>query len=387
MRAGRLAWLLLLSSVGCSPQYTDYYFAGRVYDGVAGSRLTDYDIELQYLDRRQEGMVDDDGRYFLGPLTPFNDYTVAVRADGFRSFLSHNVMKVNDELTNNNNPKDDTQHPDESQYFDAYLFPIDVVSPGATIRVSLADSTDRPSGTIRFRPALPSTLADDAVELPAAIAGQVWRNDDDLQFASITRDFTDGTVTLAPGDLVEGVSYAVTIYNVAGHAQLTGATYVPGTTGDTAYVVPRLISSPLAISFNSTQLGLPSAAGEVVFVFNQDVELGPSGTADAYLGSLEQAFAISSPDKNTNGQVNALRPFDPAAAAGSRGLSMKLAGDKLTLSWDPGVALLTTDAADPIRSVTYGGLNGVRLRATDSLLETTLGALLGANSITVQVTP
>jgi hypothetical protein len=101
--------------VGCSPSYTDYYFDGRVYNGVDGNRLVDYDIQLQFLDREIDGTVDDNGRYFLGPLTPFNDYTIAIEANGYRSFLSHNIMKVNDELTNNNNPSDDYQHPDQSQ--------------------------------------------------------------------------------------------------------------------------------------------------------------------------------------------------------------------------------------------------------------------------------
>src|SRR5688572_33383590 len=106
MKAALFA-LVLVGAVGCQADFTDYYFTGRVYDGAAGTRLVDYDIELQYLDRIVAGIVDDDGRYSIGPLQPFNDYTIAIRAEGFRSFLSHNLMKINDEQTFNNDTNDD----------------------------------------------------------------------------------------------------------------------------------------------------------------------------------------------------------------------------------------------------------------------------------------
>jgi len=388
MKAGKLALLLALSLGGCSPNYTDYYFAGRVYNGVDGARLTDYDIDLQFLDRSESGTVDNDGRYFIGPLTPFNDYTVAIRAEGYRSFLSHNVMKVNDELTQNNNASDDNQHPDQSQYFDAYLFPTNVISPAAIIRVSESDSADLPSGTIRLRPVASSTLLNDFVEMPAGIAGQLWLNDEDLQFSSVTRDFTGGLVTFAEGDLTYGVTYSITIYNVAGHAQFQ-ALYTAGTTGNAAFIVNPLTSTPLAIAFISTQLGTPSATGELVFIMNQPVQLDPLATQASYLKSLEANFTIDSPDANTNGQQNTLKPFDPMATPGARGLSITVAAEKVTLKWNPAQALQTTDAADPIRSVTYGGLDGVKLRPINGSAAdaATLDTLLGTASITVPVTP
>lgn len=388
MKAGKLALLVALSLGGCSPNYTDYYFAGRVYNGVDGTRLTDYDIDLQFLDRSEAGTVDNDGRYFIGPLTPFNDYTVAIRAEGYRSFLSHNLMKVDDELTQNNNASDDNQHPDQSQYFDAYMFPVNVLSPAAIVRISESDSADLPSGTIRLRPVASSSLLNDFVEMPAGIAGQVWLNDDDLQFSSVTRDFTGGIVTFAEGDLTYGVTYAVTIYNVAGHAQFQ-ALYTAGSSGNAAFVLSPLTSSPLAIAFVSTQLGTPSATGELVFILNQPVQLDPLATAESYVKSLEANFTIDSPDTNMNGQQNTLKPFDPMLTAGSRGLSITVLAEKVTLKWNPAVALAMTDGTDPIRSVTYGGLGGVTLRpingsAADSA---PLGALLGTASITVPVTP
>jgi hypothetical protein len=381
--AGPLALL-----VGCSPSYTDYYFDGRVYNGVDGSRLVDYDIQLQFLDRELDGNVDDDGRYFLGPLTPFNDYTIAIEADGYRTFLSHNVMKLNDELTNNNNPSDDNQHPDQSQYFDAYLFPVSVVSPAATIHITLSDSMDTPSGTIRFRPTTSSALIAGPINMPAGVGGQVWLNDDDLQFASVSRDFMNGEVDLAAGDLVFGVTYEVTIYNVVGHS-VTTATYTAGFDGDAAFVVNPLGTTALALSFVSTQLGQPAPDGKLVFIVNQPVILDPLTAPDTQLRSLEANFTIDSPDANMDGNTNTLKPFDPMAAAGSRGLALTVMGDQITITWNPATALQSTDTADPIKSVTYGGLAGVILRpingtAADSA---TLAALLGSPSITVPVTP
>lgn len=388
MKAAQLHWLVLLCSVGCGADYTNYYFDGRVYDGASGTRLTDYKVQLQFLDRRLDGLVDDDGRYFVGPLTPFHDYTVSIRADGYRSFLSHNIMKVNDELTFNNNVSDDNDHPDQSQYFDAYLFPTSVSTSPVTLRISLADKPDLPSGTIHLRPTTSSSLFDSNAETPGGVGRQVWQNDDDLQFASVTVDFANGQVTLPAGTLVYGVTYAVTIYGVDGHAQFDGA-FTAGFDASASFVLSPLGESPLLLSFVSTQLGTPVPNGQVVFVFNQPIEFDPLTSADAYLKQLEQNFSIDSPDANTNGILNTLRPFDPAAAAGSRGLKATIAGNRLTLTWDQGLGLATTDAADPIRSVTYGGLDGVKLRPIggDVATAVSVGTLLGPNSITVPVTP
>ena len=386
MKAAKLGWLVLLCSVGCGADYTNYYFDGRVYDGASGTRLNDYKIELQFLDRREGGLVDDDGRYFVGPLTPFNDYTVEIRADGYRSFLSHNVMKVNDDTTSNNTVTDDSDHPDQSQYFDAYLFPTSVVTSAVSMRITLADKPDLPSGTIRLRPTTSSSLFTAAT--PAGVGGQVWSNDDDLQFNTVTRSFTNGQLDLAAGDLVYGVTYAVTIFAVDGHAQFEGA-FTAGLDASPTFVVSPLGQSPLLLSFVSTQLGTPVASGEVVFVFNQPIELDPLTSTDRYLKNLEQNFLIDSPDANGNGTVNALKPFDPTAAGGSLGLKITVAGNKLTLTWNPALALATTDAADPIRSVTYGGLDTLNLRPIGGAQNTavSVGTLLGPSAVTVPVTP
>ena len=130
----------------------------------------------------------------------------------------------------------------------------------------------------------------------------------------------------------------------------------------------------------------------VEYVQDRDLwawKLPRSKEVSAYLRSLEANFSISSPDANGDGIQNLLEPFDPMAMAGARGLSMEVSVNKLTLRWDPAQALMSTDAADPIRSLTYGGLDGVVLRPVSGLASdaVALDALFGAPSITVTVTP
>jgi hypothetical protein len=375
MKATKVLLLLTLVAAGCH-DYRQYYFDGRVYDGVTGAKLTQYSIDLQYLDRTINGSVDSDGRYFIGSLQPFQDYTIAIRANGYRPFLSHNVMKA-----------DLAPKVDQSQYFDAYLYPVAVTSPAATLHITLSDSEDAPSGSIRLRPTSHSSLFDTAAEMPAGVGSQVWDNDADLQFSTVNLPFSDGTVALAEGALVYGVTYAVTIYGVKGHAEFNG-TYTAGEDGDSTFVVDPLSQAPLVLSYVSTELGVPVPSGEVDFIFDQPIQLDPLSSMGAAVTSLEANFTIDSPDKNMNGTVNGLKPFDPAATPGSRGVALAIMGNQLKLTWDPTTALMTKDVADPIVSVTYGGLDGVLLRPANGAGNTSvsLGALFKANSILVPVT-
>src|SRR4029079_7713543 len=91
---------------------TSEYFSGRIYDGVSLGRLTDYSIRLEYFDRVIPGTVDENGRYFVGPLLSDADYSIVVVAEGYRSFLSHNERVAK------------TAQPSlESLYYDAFLYP------------------------------------------------------------------------------------------------------------------------------------------------------------------------------------------------------------------------------------------------------------------------
>jgi hypothetical protein len=361
-----IALALLIAAAGCS-DHRHYYFVGRVYDGVTGARLTNYKIQLQWLDHENDGTVDGEGRYFIGPLDPFDDYSIEIRADGYRSFLSHNMMLADDD------PK-----VDHSFYYDAYLFPTNLVSPAVTFRISLSDSMMPPSGSIRLRPTTGSSLDSGTTNMPAGVGSQVWANSDDLQFNTVQRDFQNGEADFMQGDLVYGVKYAVTVYNIPGHQDAT-STYQSGKDGDQAIIVLPLTATPLMVAFLSTSLGQITPSGELVIVFNEPAEFDPLNTPDTYRLALDNGFSITSPDKNMNGMTNTLKP------GGMRGVMMTLEGSKLTFDWNPSTALMTTDPGDPITAVTWGGLAGVQLRPQggDASTSTSLAAIVGSASVTV----
>jgi hypothetical protein len=234
MKLRNLASLAVLGSSlllgACKTDTTSYYFDGYVYDGQTGKAITDYKLELQYLDRTQHGDIDKDGRYFVGPLAPFDDYVITITANGYRAFQSANAMKLDDEQSMNDNSHDDNTHPDRSQDFDAYIYNTTAQTEASTITITTAGNGMAPSGIITLTPtgtASPNAASD--------VASQVWTNDDDLHGASVTKAFTGGSVQFAAGDLVYGVTYTVTI-SVAGFPELT-TTYTAGVQGDTAFTV------------------------------------------------------------------------------------------------------------------------------------------------------
>src|SRR5262249_14424743 len=78
------------------------------------------------------------------------------------------------------------------------------------------------SGRVRIRPTSESLLADTRAEQPAGVGNQIWENDEDLQAKSIDKDFTNGEINLAEGELVYGVHYLVSIYDVDGYQPFEG---------------------------------------------------------------------------------------------------------------------------------------------------------------------
>ena len=287
----KLCTMALLSLVapfaaGCSAS-TDYYFDGRVYDGQTGSALTSYKIQLQYLDRKDGGHVDEQGRYFLGPLTPFNDYDIAITAGGYRPFLSQNTMKLDDEQTMNDNAHDDKQHPDRSQSFDAYLYPTSLTTSPATLRVTLSGSADAPSGTVTFR-----AIGSQSPFAAADTSSQVWKNDDDLRAAAVTEPFTKGSIALAAGQLVYGVTYAVTL-EVAGYPRLV-TTYTAGVQADTTFVVSPT-ESPLALVYVTTSGGLPTRGAALVLGFDRSLVVTSAVRSDVTARAAGHTLSLSRP--------------------------------------------------------------------------------------------
>lgn len=211
-----------------------YWFAGRVYDGATGARLTDYEIELQYADRVRRGEVDDDGRFLVGPLEPMHDYTVAIVADGYRSFLSHNAGLDGEWYGNPVTGVYEQVEFTTSLYYDAWLFPEDLTAPATNFYVTTANGGEA-AGQIRLTPTGSSSL----VQSRAGVPGQMWQNDEDLQFGTVTQAFSGGVATIAAGTLAYGVQYQVTILGVEGY-QAANTTFAAGLDGDQSITCPSI---------------------------------------------------------------------------------------------------------------------------------------------------
>lgn len=361
---------------------TARYFSGRIYDGVSLNRLTSYGIRLEYFDRAITGTVDATGRYFVGPLLANADYSIVVEAEGYRSFLSHNERLA-----------DDADEQLTSLYFDAFLYPENVPTAGATCRVRLSDSTELPSGFMRFSPRSSSSLLDDDDELPVGVDGaggrQLWSNDEDLQQRSVVLPIENGEASLESGQLVYGVMYAVTIYGVNGHETLTD-TYIAGVDADRSWILDPLADQALALTALSTDTLNPTPSGQLEMRFNQPIAFDPGVNQATVQRALNDGLSIFSPDADTDTEVNTLvdaATLTPPVSPNYRGVTMQIDGDRLILSWDRTYSLETTDTNDPIETITYSGLGSVMLypATAQNPVSVDLATLLGSGSTTVQL--
>jgi hypothetical protein len=385
---------LLFALLSCSSAFRGYWFAGRVYDASTGAALTGYTLTLQYQKTTLTASVDSTGRYYVGPLPPLQDFTVAIQAGSgqgpYRSFLSHNSMLVpganlatnagNADLGGPGIPSEFINQSDESFYFDAYLFPQNLSTPAFNIGVTLPDSTTPPSGTIRLRPTDHSDLYSSSTDAPAGVASQLWFNSNDLQAQTVSLPFTNGTLTVPAGDLIYGVTYELDIYDVPGYQEFS-TTYAAGYTGSVSYTLLPVTTTPLALSFISTSLGTPTANASLVLVFNQPIEIDPLVTSQTFTDILNLGFSIHSAVSD-GGAMNVLNPGT------NRGVSYAISNATLTLSWDPQTGLAMSDPNAPILDVTYGGLANLAIRPMNGPLSSTatLSDLVGAGSVKVVVT-
>jgi len=135
-----------------------------------------------------------------------------------------------------------------------------------------------------------------------------------------------------------------------------------------------------------------SPDGKLEIRFNQAIALYPRVAEATMLRELNDGFAIFSPDKDADGILNALvsaATLTPPVAPTYRGVSYSISGDRLTLKWDKAPQVLrTTDADDPIVSVSYGGLSAIVLYTgtVPSSEPVSLATLLGSNAVEVQLT-
>jgi hypothetical protein len=351
--------LALLSS-GCGPSH-NVFLVGQVYDGATGARLTGYSLTIYYRDQKIDAQVSDTGRFVVKDLPVFQDYTVEISAPGYRAFRSHNAgFNVPNPGTLKAGEVSSTQ----TFYFDAYMFPSNLVAPAVTLNVRKGTSTGMPaSGKVRIRPTSLSSLADMAPELPIGVGAQLWVNDEDLQAKPIARDF-NATIALAAGELVYGVRYQVNIYEVAGYQPFEG-TLLAGTEVAKTFVLQEETGDPLTGVMANTACRPPTTPNDVMasvisFEFSLDVELATIGTAGGYPEIVDNAFDMTSPDTTINGMRNTLA-LNTSSGVQERGTSMSVSGKTLTFAWNPAIGLAMKDPADVI-SQTRWSVTSVRVQ-------------------------
>jgi hypothetical protein len=363
------------------PQNVQQYFTGRIYDGVALSRLTNFTMRLEYFDRVLAGTVDADGRFVVGPLLPNADYTIVVEAEGYRNFLSHNQKLP---VSGSGSVS--------SLYYDAFLYPENVRAPSVNVRFTLEDDTKLPSGTVRFAPRTSSSLFNDDAETPAGVNRQVWTNDEDLQQRAVVRDFSNGQLSIPEGDLVLGVEYAVTVYGVANHAILNNGSFRAGIDVNPTFTLEPVVEAPLEVVSVSSDNAALSPTASIEIRFNHPVVAYPRMDQAVALRAMNDAFAMTSPDKDEDGEMNELvdsSTLTAPIAPNYRGVSWEISGSSVTLKWDRERGLSASDTADPIESVSYGGLDSVMVY-TGTLPNSpasSLADLLGVASLDVQMVP
>jgi hypothetical protein len=387
-----LASLLLVASaatLGCGGggdgnRHTgkhDIWFMGAVVDGATGAQVNTYDITLVWGNSTVKGKVDAaTHRYTLGPLQAWNDYGVLIESDGYRHFSSYNAG-ISPPTLGANSTTSDIYSSDTTQTFnfDASLFPTAVAPPDITISVIETGTTPHPaSGNIRLQPTSQPTI----VSQPSEILGQSWTNDGDLYAAALGGPFTNGTYTATAANLVYGVSYAVTVYGVEGYQPSTSNATTQVTvqagvnTAATVLINPQTVP-PLQLASNTISMCrapvalTDTSAAVVTLTFNEAVE-DATGTVGAGPEALDANLLVSYLLFN----MSALAA-NVSSTAQERGSSFTIAGNVLTLAWNPNVGLVTKGAGDAIRTVSYSGLGSIFLQPPmHPELRTSLSALL-----------
>jgi hypothetical protein len=359
-------------------------FAGYVYDGVSGARLPGYGMQIVVTTAAPTAVtVDAEGRYESGAISAWDDYTVVITLDGYRPFRSHNArVGLPPELAQSDDIADIPTH--QTLFFDAYLFPTSLEAPAVDFTVTTPVEGEMVSGTMRLRPASPSSLSDEALETPGGVDGQVWSNDEDLQNDTVTRDLTNGLLSLEAGTLVYGVNYLVDIYDVDNYQPFEG-TYTAGIEKDKTFQLAPTLVSPLQVvvppgDCNPPGSVMATSGAVVTIVFNDDIQLTSPNVADE---ALDDGLSISSPDSDSDMMQNTLKP-DASESTSEHGTQIMVsAGSTLELSWSPADGLLTSDPDDAIVSVTYSNLQNILVqRANLPASATPLAALIGTGAIT-----
>jgi hypothetical protein len=218
---------------------------------------------------------------------------------------------------------------------------------------------------------------------------QVWGNDEDLQQRAVVKDFANGTLDMDGTDFVLGVEYAVTVYGVSNYAILNGGTFKAGIDANPTFTLQPISETPLSVVAMSTDMAALSPTGALEIRFNHDIVAYPKMDMNTALRSINDGFALTSPDKDMDTEVNTLVDAGtlPAPVAPNyRGIKWEISGNLIRFSWDRERALSVADTADPVTSITNGNLSAITL-FTGTLPTSPavrLDTLIGQASVTVQ---
>jgi hypothetical protein len=339
---------LVCFALGCGGGPTnEVVLVGQVYDGASGTLLTSYTMSVLYRDQTLKAKVSATGRFVVEHLPVFQDYTVQIDSDGYRTFRSHNAM------FNVPNPNA-LSRPDSSLqtfYYDAYLFPSNLMAEAVSLSVRKDTATGDPaSGKVRIRPTSESLLDDTSAEIPAGVLNQVWLNDEDLQTKAISRDFAGGMIAIAAGELVYGVRYLVDVFEVTGYQPFEGQ-ITAGIDGSRTLVLSAETSDPLMLVMTSagtcTKPTGPTdtAAAVVSFQLNQPIEFSMSTYPGGFPEMVDDNFTINWPNTNFDANQNTLAT-DASSTVQEHGTTTVISGNTITFSWNAQTGLATKDPAD-----------------------------------------
>lgn len=360
-----------------------YYYEGNIYDGVTSERLSDFTLTVSQQGETISAQVDANGHFMVGPVAPDHDYTVTIEAEDYREFFSVISGAFGPP------PSLDGR---QTFFYEAFLFPTNIESPEVNLSFFTPDGIDaRPSGMLRLTPTDgaglsgihlgPSTTA-------GSIPGQVWPNDADRRQRTVNLEVEDGEVTVEAGELVYGVAYTGTVYGADGYTY-ENFFYVSGLEGDRTIQLLRLDPTALTLTANSLDISNINDDGEVVFTFNHPIEYGDAATGAQRHERIDDAFSISSPDYDDDGNFNVLvSNIGDDADERERGTRIRISGNTLTLSWDRDDSnFATTDEDDPIEYVEYASLDSIVLRPAGGRVDQEVGldAMLGTNVVRVYI--
>lgn len=391
------------AAMGCSNEATkstnehEVYFVGYAYNGATGARLSKAQItaiSVKYRDQIIDTVIEDDGRFVTAkPLPTWQDYAVYIGAPGFRPFVSRNPgidvpasLAMTDALAGTKTV--------QTFQVEASLFPLDLKAPNVTLTIDQSDAfttvppPPRAVGSIRLKPQSPSVLEASPQQATTVNVRRRWSNDEDLLTQTITKPFADGKAEILAGELLYGVPYQITVFGVPDYQPLVAAdALVAGQVSSRTLVLTKEQQDPLRVVLIDADACVPPAGnfadyGAAIDIdFNAPIEFVGANAAE----DIDNGVTVSPTGFSGSSQLCPLRT-SASATMQERGTRATIAGNRLTLAFNPSMGFATTTSSSfscmvpaSLNSVTYGNLNSVIVRPVgDQSRKRPLGELVAA---------